>query len=87
MTSLALLFNAVWRYAARNRRLLRPDVDAREASGISRSYLPGPFIYGAATAIAFASPEASAALYGAIAVFYVVSSSVWGRGEAEPESA
>jgi uncharacterized membrane protein len=81
MTSLALLFNAVWRYAAWNRRLLRSDVDDKEASGISRSYLPGPFIYGGATAVAFASPEASAAVYGAIALFYVVSSSVWGAAD------
>ncbi|HEX5469113.1 MAG TPA: TMEM175 family protein [Gaiellaceae bacterium] len=78
MTITALLFNALWRYAATGRRLLRPDADPREVNGISRAYLPGPFMYGATTLVALASPETSAALYLAIAVFYMLSSSVFG---------
>jgi hypothetical protein len=40
-------------------------------------------MYGAATLVAFASPEASAALFGLIAAFYMLSSSFFGRAEAE----
>jgi hypothetical protein len=36
-------------------------------------------MYAAATLVAFVSAEASAALYGLLALFYVVSSSVLGR--------
>jgi hypothetical protein len=38
-------------------------------------------MYGAATLVALVSPEASAALYLAVAVFYVGSSSFFGRDE------
>jgi uncharacterized membrane protein len=78
LTCTAICFNALWRYAARGGRLLRPDADMREVSGITRSFWPGAIVYGVATAIAFASAWASAALYGAIAVFYVLSSSFFG---------
>jgi TMEM175 potassium channel family protein len=77
MTVMALLFNAVWHYAAWGRRLLASDVDEREVSGITRSYAPGPIIYGLATLLAFASPVASAIAYGLIALVYV-STSIWG---------
>jgi uncharacterized membrane protein len=82
LTITALFFNLLWRYAASNHRLLRADADPREVSGISRAYLPGPFMYGSATLVALWSPEASAALYLAVAVFYVGSSSFFGRDEA-----
>jgi uncharacterized membrane protein len=82
LTITALFFNLLWRYAAWNRRLIREDADPREIDGISRAYLPGPFMYGLATVVAFLSAEASAALYLAIAVFYVGSSSFFGREEA-----
>src|SRR5437899_2876999 len=42
------------------------------------SFLPGPFIYLAATLIALVSPTASVVLYGVIALFYVVESSLFG---------
>jgi hypothetical protein len=47
-------------------------------TGISRSYLPGPFIYLAATLIAFASPTTSVVLFMAIALFYVIESAIFG---------
>ncbi len=78
LTLTAGLFNALWRYAATGRRLLRTDASARTVAGIGRSYLPGPFLYGAATAVGFVNPYASATLYVAIAVFYVVESSIFG---------
>jgi hypothetical protein len=59
--------------------LLREDADQQMVDGIGRSYLPGPFIYFAATLVGFASPLASAGLYAAIAAFYVLESSTFGR--------
>ena len=80
-TTIAVFFSAIWFYASIGRRLLREDADQRVVSGITRSYLPGPWIYLAATLIAFVSPEASAILYGAIAVFYILESSLFARRE------
>jgi len=79
LTLTAILFNAIWRYAAHNRRLLKPNADARVVEGINRSYLPGPFIYFGATLVAFINPLASAGLYAAIAAFYVLESSLFSR--------
>ncbi len=79
LTMTALLINILWRYAATGRRLLRQDADQKVIDGISRSYLPGPVIYLAATLVAFKNPVASAALYGLIALFYVFESSIFGR--------
>ena len=74
----AILFNALWRYAARGKRLLRADADPRTVDGIGRSYLPGPFLYLTATAVALVNPYLSAALYGALALFYVLESALFG---------
>jgi uncharacterized membrane protein len=74
----AIFFTIVWFYASRGGRLLRPDVDRRVVAGITRSYLPGPWIYLTAALIAFASPTASAILYLVISGFYLVESSVFG---------
>jgi len=77
MTTTAIMFFLVWWYGSR--RLLRSDADPREVSGITRSYLPGTPMYGTATLIAFASPVASLVIFGAIALFYALSSSFFGR--------
>jgi len=79
LTITAIFFNLLWRYAATGRRLLREDADEKLVHGIGRSYLPGPFIYLGATLVGFISPLASAGLYAAIAVFYVLESSIFGR--------
>jgi uncharacterized membrane protein len=77
MTLTAICFFAVWYYGSR--RLLRAGTDMREVSGITRSYLPGAPIYALATAIAFVNSVASLIIFGAIAIFYAVSSSFFGR--------
>jgi uncharacterized membrane protein len=77
MTCTAICFLAVWVYGSR--RLLRPDTDMREVSGITRSYLPGAPIYAVATGVAFVNSIASLVLFGAIAIFYAISSSFFGR--------
>jgi uncharacterized membrane protein len=79
LTSTAILFNVLWRYAASGRRLLRHDADQKVVDGITRSYILGPITYFAATLIALVSPIVSAGLFAAIAVFYVLESSIFGR--------
>jgi uncharacterized membrane protein len=81
MTVTSIFFLAVWVYASHGGRLLHPGADSREVSGITRSYLPGTPTYAAATLVALVSPEASAALYGLLAVFYMLSSAFFGRRE------
>jgi len=78
MVATAIMFNITWFYASRGKRLLRPDADPAVVSGLNRAYLPGPWIYLAATLIAFASPVASVIVFLALALFYVVESSVLG---------
>ena len=75
----AVMFNVTWFYAALGRRLLRDDADPAIVSGISRAYIPGPWIYLAATLVAFLSPVTSIILFGLIALFYVVESSIFGN--------
>jgi uncharacterized membrane protein len=79
MTMTAIAFFAVWIYGSR--RLLRPDADRREVTGITRSYLPGAPIYATATLLAFVSSTVSLILFGANALFYAISASFFGREE------
>jgi uncharacterized membrane protein len=81
LTATALFFNAVWFYASAGRRLLRADADPRVVAGITRTYLPGPWIYLGAALVALASPTASAILYLAITALYVFESSIFGGRE------
>jgi uncharacterized membrane protein len=83
MTVMAVCYITLWLYASHGRRLLRDDADARTVSGITRSYLPGTPLYLAATLLALASPIASVAVYAAIALFYVVESSIFGGATTE----
>jgi len=80
LTTTALCFSAFWFYAAIGRRLIAPGADDRMVRGISRSYLPGPLIYGTAALVALASPTASVILFALIAAVYVFESSVFVRG-------
>ena len=81
LTATALIFNVMWRYAIAGRRLLRPDADAREVDGITRSYRPGVPMYAAATIVGIFQAEVSAAMFAVIALFYVLSSSFFARKE------
>jgi uncharacterized membrane protein len=76
----AIGFAVFWFYASLGGRLLRADADPRIVSGISRSYIPGAPSYTAATLVALWSPHAAVALFAAIAIFYVLESSFFGRG-------
>lgn len=77
LTTMAIFFNVLWQYAARGYRLLAADADRREVAGITRSYWPGALLYGTATAVAFASATASVVIYALLALFYVLSSTLW----------
>ncbi len=79
LTVTAVFYNALWFYAAHERRLLREDADLRVVSGITRSYRPGPWIYLAATLVGLWKPTVSVVLYAAIAAFYALESAVFGR--------
>jgi uncharacterized membrane protein len=80
MVAMALMFNAMWHHARRS-GLLAAGADPREVSGITRSYLPGPFLYLAGALTALVNADASLIIYAAIALFFVASSSLWGRRE------
>jgi uncharacterized membrane protein len=82
LTATAVFFNVMWRYAiGGGGRLLRADADRREVDGITRSYRPGVPMYALATVVGIFQAEVSAGLYAAIALFYVLSSSLFGREE------
>ena len=79
-TIMAASYGALWFYAAHGRRLIAEDADQRVVSGISRSFAPGPVIYGVAALSSFISAYLAVALFAAIALFYVLESSLFGRG-------
>ena len=77
LTATAICFNVLWQYAARGYRLLAADADRREVAGITRSYWPGAFLYAGATALALVSATASVVGFILLALFYVLSSTLW----------
>jgi len=78
--AMACTYSTLWFYAARGRRLLDPDADERTVRGISRAFLPGIPIYALATASAFLSSWLALGLYGGLALFYLLESSLLARG-------
>ncbi|HEY3217724.1 MAG TPA: TMEM175 family protein [Candidatus Limnocylindria bacterium] len=76
----ATIFTSLWFYGALHRRLLKPTADEHLVQGISRSYLPGPFLYLGGTLVALYSPMLSAAIFMAIALFYLVEATIFARG-------
>jgi uncharacterized membrane protein len=79
LTFTAVMYSALWFYAMGAKRLLRDDADPRVVSGITRSFLPGPWIYLASTLVALWEPKVSVVLYAAIAGFYMLESALFGR--------
>ena len=78
---MAVCYGALWFYAASGRRLIADSADQRMISGISRSFRPGAFIYLGATLSALISADLAVFLYAAIALFYVLESSLFGRDD------
>jgi uncharacterized membrane protein len=85
LTLTAVMFNAIWFYAARRGRLLRDDADERTVRGISRTFVFGPWIYLGATVVSAIKPELGAIVFMLFALFWVIESSVFGRDEVEAE--
>ena len=72
---IAISWNAVWRYCAKGRRLLREDVTDAEARTITRQYLVAPLGSVVAIAISLVSGLASVTVVLAIAAFYAFTGS------------
>ncbi len=72
MTSIAVMFNVVWRYAGTNHRLLVPGIADEALAKMNRSYLAGPVVYGSSTLIAFAQPYVSLAIFAGLAVYWLL---------------
>ena len=85
LTLTAVMFNAIWFYAARRGRLLRPDADERTVRGISKTFVLGPWIYLGATLLAVIDPTAGAIAFILFALFWVIESSVFGRDRPKPK--
>jgi len=84
MTLMAVLYNVLWLYAARGRRLIAADADQRVVSGITRAFRPGVPVYAIATLSALISSWLAFGLFELIALFYVLESSIFGRSEQQP---
>jgi uncharacterized membrane protein len=69
----AVLFNLLWRYAARLDRLIGADSDRLAIEQTTRSYLLGPLLYLIDFGLAFVSVTASLALFLLIGLLYAVS--------------
>jgi uncharacterized membrane protein len=72
---IAIAWNAVWRYCAKGRRLLREDVTDAEAQTITRQYLVAPLGSVVALAISLVSGVASVTVVLIIAAFYAITGS------------
>ncbi|MFL5929394.1 MAG: TMEM175 family protein [Gaiellaceae bacterium] len=79
--AMAVMFSCLWFYAARGRRLIAPYADSRVVSGISRAFLPGIPSYTLATLSALLSAWLAVALYAALALFYILESSLFARSD------
>ena len=79
MTAAAICFGFGWFYATSGRRLIAGAAYQRVVSRLSRSVIPGVPINAAATLVALWNPYAALLLFAALALFYVVGSSLFGR--------
>jgi uncharacterized membrane protein len=79
---LSIFFGGLWHYGRLN--VLRTDADPKEVSGITRSYWAGAPLYLTGTLLALASPVGSAIFFAAIAVFYAISNTFFGKEPVAP---
>jgi uncharacterized membrane protein len=69
---IAIVFNVLWRYAARGRRLLGSNVDATAVEKQTRQYVFGPVVYFIAFLVALVSAPLSFWINMAIAAFFAL---------------
>jgi len=77
--AMALVFNAMWRYAARQGGLLSATADQSQVRSITKQYSFGPLLYLTAFLIAFISAEVSLAVCIGLAVFFAIPSNLLQR--------
>ncbi|MBN1497313.1 MAG: DUF1211 domain-containing protein [Spirochaetes bacterium] len=70
LTAIALTFKGLWRYAAKNGRLLGRSIDPKEVEQITRQHRYGPIMYLIAFALSFVSTILSVTLCLCLAVFF-----------------
>jgi uncharacterized membrane protein len=68
----AIFFNALWFYAATNRRLIDIHVPDDRLRARTRRYLPGPLIYGIGVPLTLLTPWGPLGLYVAMSVLYLL---------------
>ena len=81
---MALLFQLLWFYPSRRRRLIASEAPRERVDAITRAFLPGVPLYLSIVAVAFVSATASVVLTLAAAIFYVPSAWLT-RRRAPPE--
>ena len=72
LTVTAFVYNLLWHYAARGRRLIRNDTSQEAIEDVTKRYRFGPIIYGAATVLAYFSAMASLVTMGLLAIFFAI---------------
>ena len=75
MFAMAVMFNVVWLYASKDRRLLVEGVSDDAIARGTRSYRFGPILYLLITLLAFLSPYISLSLFAAFALYWLLPSS------------
>jgi uncharacterized membrane protein len=76
---MAVVYNGMWQYASRGRRLIRDDVPDSRVRAISQAFTPGVPLYVLTLLAALVSPIASVLLTFAIAAFYLPSAVLFER--------
>ena len=69
---IAVAYNLLWFYAARDHRLLSRHVDAQAAQDITRAYRFGPLLYLFAFVLSFLNAVAGLAVCGLLAVYFAL---------------
>jgi uncharacterized membrane protein len=68
---IALMFNVLWAYAFRN-GLVAMSSEVAARGSVARGFLIGPFVYLAATLVAFVNPFVSMAVFAGLAVYWML---------------
>ena len=70
--NIAIAFNLLWRYAAKNGRLMGADVDMVTVTRITRQYRIGPVMYALSTTLAFFMPKSSVVMDLCLVMFFAL---------------
>jgi uncharacterized membrane protein len=65
-----VFFNAIWEYARRGHRLLRPSLSPRNARVVSRRFLLGPTLYAVGTVLGALLPVLGIVVFAGLILFY-----------------